>query len=57
MNPEYINVLNESNEENNFGILEAETLIGWSTTCFDQTISYYVNYHTNDINLNNSVDT
>nr|ARX95913.1 hypothetical protein [Thorea hispida] len=56
MNLEYINFLNENNQANNSSILEAETLIGWSTTCLDQTISYYLDYNINEINLNELTD-
>lgn len=57
MNSEYTNYLNESNKENNVGILEAETLIGWSTTCLDQTISYYLDCNANEKHYKESIDT
>nr|YP_009314502.1 Hypothetical protein ORF_8 [Liagoropsis maxima]SCW22756.1 Hypothetical protein ORF_8 [Liagoropsis maxima] len=37
------------------GSLEDEKLIGWSATCLDQTISYYVEYNCNEMNQNESL--
>jgi hypothetical protein len=47
---ESINFINdfESLETNNN--LDNEALIGWSATCLDQTISYYLECNCNEIN-------
>jgi len=36
--------------------LEDEALIGWSATCLDQTISYYVECNCNEINQNERLE-
>nr|YP_009315321.1 Hypothetical protein ORF_8 [Yamadaella caenomyce]SCW23776.1 Hypothetical protein ORF_8 [Yamadaella caenomyce] len=36
-------------DEDNIGMLHEEKLIGWSATCLDQTISYYMECNCNEI--------
>ena len=36
--------------------LESEALVGWSSTCLDQTISYYVDYNYNEISNEESIN-
>lgn len=42
----FIDYREETNEDNN---LNNEALIGWSSTCLDQTISFYVEYNCYEI--------
>lgn len=51
MNTEYMNLVDQ-NRTDSLSILETETLVGWSTTCLDQTICYYLDCNTNDIDVN-----
>jgi hypothetical protein len=44
----FINNLDEIKEDNK---LSNETLIGWSATCLDQTISYYLDCNCKKMNL------
>nr|YP_009314913.1 Hypothetical protein ORF_8 [Scinaia undulata]SCW23368.1 Hypothetical protein ORF_8 [Scinaia undulata] len=43
----------DHNFEDGYTNLNDEALIGWSATCLDQTISYYVECQYNEINEDN----
>ncbi len=46
---ESVNFINDFEEEKTNSQLEDEPLIGWSATCLDQTISYYVDCNFSEI--------
>nr|YP_063667.1 conserved hypothetical plastid protein [Gracilaria tenuistipitata var. liui]AAT79742.1 conserved hypothetical plastid protein [Gracilaria tenuistipitata var. liui] len=58
---ESLNYINDFNDLN-IDDLSLETPIGWSSTCFDETINYYIDCNSsfvetkneNDINNNNN---
>lgn len=53
---ESINFINNFESVNINNDLENEALIGWSATCLDQTISYYVECNCNEMNQSENED-
>lgn len=55
INLEHINLVENNNQNEYFSILESETLVGWSTACLDQTISYYLDCSANEVSICDSI--
>nr|YP_010199166.1 hypothetical protein LK225_pgp130 [Crassiphycus usneoides]UAD88615.1 hypothetical protein [Crassiphycus usneoides] len=49
---QYINNINIKNDSN-IDDLSLETPIGWSSTCFDETIHYYIDCNSNSLEIKN----
>nr|YP_009346882.1 hypothetical protein [Gracilaria firma]APR74417.1 hypothetical protein [Gracilaria firma] len=49
---QYINNIN-INEDLDINNLSLETPIGWSSTCFDETIHYYIDCNSNSLESKN----
>ena len=46
---ESVNFINDIQDlESNHGVRE-ESLLGWSSTCLDETLSYYVEHNSDEI--------
>nr|YP_010197973.1 hypothetical protein LK227_pgp129 [Gracilaria multipartita]UAD86389.1 hypothetical protein [Gracilaria multipartita] len=53
---ESLQYINNINDDLNVDDLSLETPIGWSSTCFDETIHYYIDCNSNSIDINNQDD-
>nr|YP_009019675.1 hypothetical protein [Gracilaria salicornia]AHH24643.1 hypothetical protein [Gracilaria salicornia] len=51
---QYINSINDHLDVDD---LLLETPIGWSSTCFDETIHYYIDCNSNSIEIKNQANT
>nr|YP_010195720.1 hypothetical protein LK100_pgp130 [Crassiphycus birdiae]YP_010196952.1 hypothetical protein LK099_pgp130 [Crassiphycus corneus]UAD83117.1 hypothetical protein [Crassiphycus birdiae]UAD84756.1 hypothetical protein [Crassiphycus corneus] len=49
---QYINNINIK-DDSNIDDLSLETPIGWSSTCFDETIHYYIDCNSNSLEIKN----
>nr|YP_010198380.1 hypothetical protein LK148_pgp130 [Gracilaria pachydermatica]UAD86796.1 hypothetical protein [Gracilaria pachydermatica] len=54
---ESLQYINNINDDLNVDGLSSETPIGWSSTCFDETIHYYIDCNSNFIDVKNQDDT
>nr|YP_009295701.1 hypothetical protein 64 [Mastocarpus papillatus]AOL58185.1 hypothetical protein 64 [Mastocarpus papillatus] len=55
INMQYLNNISEDNDLLDNEELSLETPVGWSSTCFNETIDYYI--ECNSINSNNRQET
>nr|YP_009510413.1 hypothetical protein [Gracilaria caudata]AXI96086.1 hypothetical protein [Gracilaria caudata] len=49
---QYINHMN-INDDSDIDDLSLETPIGWSSTCFDETIHYYIDCNSTSLEIKN----
>nr|YP_010196747.1 hypothetical protein LKZ11_pgp132 [Gracilaria cliftonii]UAD84551.1 hypothetical protein [Gracilaria cliftonii] len=50
---ESLQYINNINDNLNIDDLSLETPIGWSSTCFDETIHYYIDCNSNSLEIKN----
>nr|YP_010195924.1 hypothetical protein LK221_pgp131 [Gracilaria bursa-pastoris]UAD83321.1 hypothetical protein [Gracilaria bursa-pastoris] len=50
---ESLQYINNINDHLNVDDLSLETPIGWSSTCFDETIHYYIDCNSSSIDIKN----
>nr|YP_010197360.1 hypothetical protein LK222_pgp129 [Gracilaria domingensis]UAD85367.1 hypothetical protein [Gracilaria domingensis] len=48
---ESLQYINNINNDSNVDDLSLETPIGWSSTCFDETIHYYIDCNSSSIDV------
>nr|YP_009732417.1 hypothetical protein [Gracilaria textorii]QHS71025.1 hypothetical protein [Gracilaria textorii] len=53
---ESLQYINNINDDLNVDDLSLETPIGWSSTCFDETIHYYIDCNSSSIDIKNQDD-
>nr|YP_010197563.1 hypothetical protein LK244_pgp130 [Gracilaria flabelliformis subsp. simplex]UAD85979.1 hypothetical protein [Gracilaria flabelliformis subsp. simplex] len=54
---ESMQYINNLNDDLNVDDLSLETPIGWSSTCFDETIHYYIDCNSNCIGIKHQNET
>nr|YP_009732154.1 hypothetical protein [Gracilaria spinulosa]QHS70822.1 hypothetical protein [Gracilaria spinulosa] len=54
---ESLRYINNTNDDLNVDDLSLETPIGWSSTCFDETIHYYIDCNSSYIDIKNQDET
>nr|UAD87788.1 hypothetical protein [Gracilaria textorii] len=54
---ESLQYINNINDDLNVDDLSSETPIGWSSTCFDETIHYYIDCNSHSIDIKNQDET
>nr|UAD85775.1 hypothetical protein [Gracilaria ferox] len=54
---ESLQYINNINDDLDVDDLSLETPIGWSSTCFDETIHYYIDCNSNSVDINNQDET
>nr|YP_010198586.1 hypothetical protein LK037_pgp103 [Gracilaria pacifica]UAD87002.1 hypothetical protein [Gracilaria pacifica] len=48
---ESLQYINNINDDSVIDDLSSETPIGWSSTCFDETIHYYIDCNSNSVEI------
>nr|YP_009510822.1 hypothetical protein [Gracilaria gracilis]AXI96495.1 hypothetical protein [Gracilaria gracilis] len=54
---ESLQYINHINDDSIVDDLSSETPIGWSSTCFDETINYYIDCNSNSIEIKDKDNT
>nr|YP_010196542.1 hypothetical protein LK223_pgp131 [Gracilaria cervicornis]UAD83939.1 hypothetical protein [Gracilaria cervicornis] len=54
---ESLQYINNINNDLDVDDLSLETPIGWSSTCFDETIHYYIDCNSNSVDINDQDET
>nr|YP_010196338.1 hypothetical protein LKZ37_pgp130 [Gracilaria cearensis]UAD83735.1 hypothetical protein [Gracilaria cearensis] len=54
---ESLQYINNIHDDSHVDDLSLETPIGWSSTCFDETIHYYIDCNSNSIEIKHQDET